>query len=132
MFLVPLEILYFILNKKLNAADAPYLVFVLTLLNCTLRVVYGLSGDEKLLYCFYGNVAGIPLAYCFFLIFLYLRTESLKSVLLWASFILVVFIGILVLFLVWLNDISQHFAGYTGMVVNIMMYGAPISAIVTI
>ena len=130
MFCVPFEMLYLIRINKLRTEDAPYLIFVFTCFNCTLWVAYGLSGDPNLLPCFYGNVAGIPIAYFLFVIFLYLSSGDTKKVVLAAIGSFIVIGGTLTLFLFWLNDVNPKITSYTAMTFNILMYAAPISSIV--
>jgi hypothetical protein len=111
-------------KKEQNPNDTPYLIFVMSILNCAIWISYGILKTDDKFFLLLANGIGYPLNLIYLCLYFYYRNdrECAKSSLYIFPSILIS-LGIIALFTWGINVIVV--SQYTAMTFNVLMFAAP-------
>jgi uncharacterized protein with PQ loop repeat len=123
-FISPISLMRQLHNRQKDPKDIPYLVMIMSIMNCVLWLSYGiLKTSDKFFICL-ANGIGFPINLIYLCLYFFYRSDRdcAKSLLLIAPTL--VLSGGLFAVLTYVLKISEV-CQYSAMVFNIFMYGSP-------
>jgi lipid-A-disaccharide synthase-like uncharacterized protein len=123
-FFSPISFIKKLHKKEQDPKDVPYLIMVMTVMNCILWLSYGIIKTTDRFFIILGNAIGFPINLIYLcLFFFYKNDRKLGKASLYIITSLIISLGIFFIFtyVIKIIEVSQ----FTAMFFNILMYAAP-------
>jgi solute carrier family 50 protein (sugar transporter) len=123
-FISPISFIKKLHKREQDPKDVPYLIMVMTVMNCILWLSYGIINTNDRFFIILGNAIGFPINLIYLCLFFFYKNErkfGKASLYIFPSIIVSLGFFIIFTYVIKIIEVSQ----FTAMFFNILMYAAP-------